>query len=140
MPAPSRGPILVAEDNAISREILLHQLGLLDCEAVACADGIRAAEAWRQGAFAMLLTDLQMPGLDGYALAAVIRAEERCGRMPIVALTADSCAADARRCFDAGMDECLTKPASLSALRGIVERWLERVPPAPAPQAAQGRT
>jgi CheY-like chemotaxis protein len=122
--------VLVAEDNAISRELLLYQLQLLDCQAVACEDGQRAVEAWRRGGFALLLTDLQMPGLDGFALAAVIRAEERSGHMPIVALTAGGPDIDAARCLAAGMDGCLTKPVSLAALRRTIARWLP--PPAAA--------
>jgi CheY-like chemotaxis protein len=120
----SHRAVLVAEDNAISRDVLTQQLALLDCQVVVCEDGGRAAEAWRGGGFDLLLTDLQMPGLDGFALAALIRAEEGEGRMPIVALTAGSSMAEVERCHAAGIDECLAKPASLSALRGALQRWL----------------
>jgi CheY-like chemotaxis protein len=123
-PCPRGRAVLVAEDNAVSRDILEHQLGMLDCEVVVCEDGSRAAEAWRRGGFALLLTDLHMPGLDGFALAAAIRAEEGPARMPILALTANSSADEAERCQSAGIDECLTKPASLAALRGALQRWL----------------
>jgi two-component system sensor histidine kinase/response regulator len=124
MEAPTRRAVLVAEDNAISREILLHQLEMLGCEAVGAEDGATAVRAWRGGEFALLLTDLQMPGLDGYELAALIRSEESAQRMPIVALTANVADAEANRCVTVGMNDYLTKPASLATLRRVVDRWI----------------
>jgi two-component system sensor histidine kinase/response regulator len=70
----------VAEDNAVSRELLMFQLGLPGFEAESFDIG--AAAAWRSGRYSMLLTDLRMPGLDGYELASLIRSDER---MPVVA-------------------------------------------------------
>ena len=120
--------VLVAEDNAISRDILMHQLRMLGCDAVAAADGAEAARAWRAGRFALLLTDLQMPELDGYALSTLIRSEESSGRLPIVALTANHDADEAARCTACGMDACLAKPTHLAALRGVIERWVGPMP------------
>ena len=110
----ARCTVLVAEDNAISRDILMHQLRLIGCDAVAAADGAEAADAWRAGNFALLLTDLQMPELDGYALSTLIRSEETNGRLPIVALTANRDADEAARCTACGMDACLAKPDDTS--------------------------
>ncbi|MGZ5266289.1 MAG: response regulator [Caldimonas sp.] len=124
MDAPTRRTVLVAEDNAISRDMLMFQLEVLGFEAVAAVDGTAAARAWRKGEFALLLTDLQMPGLDGYELATLIRSEESGERMPIVALTANAANEEADRCAAAGMNGCLAKPASLATLRGVVERWI----------------
>ncbi|MEO7057293.1 MAG: response regulator [Caldimonas sp.] len=132
--------ILVAEDNAVSRELLVFQLGLLGCEATAFDNGAAAAAAWRSGHYAMLLTDLQMPGLDGYGLASLIRDEEGDERMPIVALTAGSGEADtecdAARRAACGMDACMTKPPSLAALRAAVERWVGTATRATQPASA----
>lgn len=124
MQATIRRTVLVAEDNAISREMLLFQLEVLGFEAVAAEDGDAAARAWRDGEFVLLLTDLQMPGLDGYQLAALIRSEESAERMPIVALTANAANDEADRCVAVGMNDYLTKPASMATLRRIVERWV----------------
>lgn len=124
MEAATRHAVLVAEDNAISRDMLLFQLELLGFEAVAAEDGAAAARAWREGDFALLLTDLQMPGLDGYELATLIRSEESAQRMPIVALTANAANEEADRCVAVGMNGCLTKPASLATLRSVVDRWI----------------
>lgn len=126
MTLPSPAPaVLVAEDNAISREVIAHQLRLLGCEPHCAENGAEAATAWRGGHnFALLLTDLQMPGLDGFELATLVRREEGEPRLPIVALTANAVSEEAQRCRSVGMDDYLSKPLTLVALRGVLERWL----------------
>ncbi len=131
-------PILVAEDNFISRELLVQQLHLLGRTSVACEDGLEALAAWRTGRYAMLLTDLQMPGLDGFGLAAAIRRETTGAPMPIVALTASEGEGDAGRYAAAGIDDSLSKPASLDTLRRAIIRWATA--PTPSPQAAHAPT
>jgi HPt (histidine-containing phosphotransfer) domain-containing protein len=74
----------------------------------------------------MLLTDLHMPGMDGYQLARAIRASE-CGtgrRIPIVALTANTLKGEADRCRAAGMDDYLGKPLQLADLQAMLEARL----------------
>lgn len=128
MDATVRRPaVLVAEDNPFSLDVLLLQLEALGCDAVGAEDGDAAERAWRDRAFALLLTDLQMPGLDGYALAERIRsgeADDRRARLPIVALSASVGADEAERCRAAGMDGHVVKPASTEALRDVVARWV----------------
>jgi CheY-like chemotaxis protein len=120
--APRR-PILVAEDNAISRELLMHQLRMLGRDAVAVADGEAAIRAWREGDFALLVTDLEMPGLNGYELASLIRSGATRPDAPIVLLTAGDAAED-EPCAAAAVNDILTKPAGLAALRAVLEKWL----------------
>ena len=92
----------------------------------------RRCKAWRHGSYAMLLTDLNMPEMDGYTLAESIRAEEILGqRMPILAVTANALADEELRCRVAGMDGYLTKPLRLPQLKAVIEEWLSpRVPEA----------
>ena len=129
--------ILLAEDNAIVRDMLMHQLRLLGREAVAVEDGIAALDAWRGGAFSLLLTDVQMPRLDGYGLAVAVRGEETHGAIPIVVLTASDSAVETDRCAAAGVDDVLTKPASLATLRRVLDKWLGPTPPPTAPPSAK---
>src|SRR3546814_12194256 len=68
--------ILVAEDDAINQKVILHQLSALGYAAEFAGTGTEALRMWRAGRYALLLTDLHMPGLDGYVLASAIRAEE----------------------------------------------------------------
>lgn len=117
--------ILVAEDNPIDREVIERQLRLLGFPATIVHDGLQALERWREGKVAMLLTDLRMPEMDGYALVAAIRNEEGAAqRTPIVALTANALPEEERHCRDAGMDDYLVKPVRLKKLKAMIERWI----------------
>jgi CheY-like chemotaxis protein len=72
--------------------------------------------------------DCHMPGTDGYAATERIRRAEAGteGRLAIVALTADALAGSRERCMTSGMDDFLTKPVTLEALRQALERWAGR--------------
>ncbi|HWH84698.1 MAG TPA: ATP-binding protein [Burkholderiaceae bacterium] len=129
--------ILVAEDDRISQKVILRQLRLLGHVAEIAGDGEQALRLWRDGRFALLLTDLHMPEMDGYALSAAIRRAEHdtgSGRKPIVALTANALAGEAANVLAAGMDAYLTKPVALAQLRDTLERCLP--PAAPRPPRA----
>jgi len=132
--------ILVAEDNQANRAVILHQLAAIGWAAEIVANGRSALEHWRKGRFGLLLTDLRMPELDGYALATAIRAEEGAGRrMPIIALTANALKDEEQRCREVGMDGYMTKPARLLQLKAEIEKWLgPATPPVqqPVPQEA----
>ena len=134
--------ILVAEDNETNQKVILRQLDLLGFVADIAGNGRDALERWRSGNYALLLTDLHMPKMDGYELAAAIRAEEKGSRhLPIVALTANALAGEAERCREAGMDDYLSKPAPLEKLKAVLNKWLpiaaERIPDLTAPLAPQ---
>ncbi|MEO8523388.1 MAG: response regulator [Caldimonas sp.] len=118
--------ILVVEDNETNRKVVVEQLRLIGVAADIVNDGRAALASWRSGDFALVLTDLQMPEMDGYALATAIRAEEEPGgrRIPIVALTANSLRGDEARCLALGMDAYLTKPVRLSRLKATIEAGL----------------
>ncbi|MFK2875701.1 response regulator [Rhodanobacter hydrolyticus] len=126
--------ILVAEDDITNQKVLLRQLNLLGYSAELAKNGREALELWRRGRYAMLLTDLHMPVLDGYGLAAAIRLEEPPqSHSPIIALTANALRGEASRALAAGMDDYLTKPLQLPALRKLLEQWL------PPPVTKEGR-
>ena len=124
------GEVLVAEDNRASRSIikaLLTRFGLtvrLEGDGQACVDRILGGEVPD-----LLLLDCETPVLDGYAVSERIRQWEAANarpRLPIVAITADAFQENRERCESAGMDEVLTKPILLSALREVLERWLPK--------------
>jgi signal transduction histidine kinase/DNA-binding response OmpR family regulator len=124
--------ILIAEDDEVNKKVILRQVGLLGYAAEIADNGADALTLWRAGHYAMLLTDLHMPEMDGYALAEAIRQEEirqgtaREARLPILALTANALRGEAVRTQAIGMDEYLTKPLRLEALKAAIERWLPR--------------
>jgi PAS domain S-box-containing protein len=117
--------ILVAEDNEINQQVLTRQLALLGYRAEMVGNGVEALARWRRGGHAMLLTDLNMPTMDGYTLAAAVRAEEGGGpRLPILALTANALRDEDMRCRQVGMDGYLTKPVRLAQLKAAIDAWL----------------
>jgi PAS domain S-box-containing protein len=117
--------ILVAEDNDINQRVIMRQLASLGFAADVADDGRKALGRWQSGDYALLLTDLHMPEMDGYELAAAIREIERDDRrLPIIALTANALYGEAERCLAAGMDDYLSKPARLEELRAMLEKWL----------------
>ncbi len=145
MPAARAPLILVAEDNETNRKVILLQLELIGFAAQAAHNGVEALARWRSGAFTLLLTDLQMPLMDGYTLARTIRAEEPADvRAPIIALTASVDPGQAAHCRDAGIDLCLTKPARLAQLQLAIEAHLQpaaartHAAETPLPAAAPG--
>ncbi|MBK1731758.1 PAS domain S-box protein [Thiococcus pfennigii] len=116
--------ILVAEDDAVNQQVIRQQLALLGYAAEIADDGAEALARWRTGAYALLLTDLHMPELDGYELTQTIRREETDRRRPIVALTANALRGEPYRARATGMDDYLTKPVQLPRLREVLQRWL----------------
>ncbi|CAO3443116.1 ATP-binding protein [Azospirillum largimobile] len=131
--------ILVAEDNPVNRKVLLMQLQALGYAAEMApggAEALAALDAMRQGRcrYALLLTDVQMPEIDGFELTRRIRAAEAGigepdfgSRLPIVAITANAAPADIENYRAAGMDDVLSKPLELSQLAVALARWM---PPA----------
>ncbi len=118
--------VLVAEDHPVNRQVICRQLDMIGCAHEVVDDGRQALEAWRSGRFSLLLTDCQMPEMDGYELAVAIRSEEARtgGHIPIVAISASAMAEETQRCFAAGMDACLTKPVKIEALHRELCRFL----------------
>ncbi|MEO8524350.1 MAG: PAS domain-containing protein [Caldimonas sp.] len=117
--------VLVAEDNETNRKVIVQQLQLIGFAAEVVVNGREALERWRSGDFALVLTDLHMPVMDGYALASAIRSEEEAGsRTPILALTANALRDEELRCRAAGMDAYLSKPIRLPQLKAAIEDWL----------------
>ena len=119
--------ILVAEDNKINQVVIQQQLRSLGYTADVVPDGAEALKRFESGGYSMVITDLQMPEMDGYELSAAIRdLEDRMGResVPIVALTANALKEEAARCQAAGMNDFITKPAGTPDLKAVLEKWL----------------
>lgn len=117
--------ILVAEDDAINRKVIQHQLKLLGYRCEVVRNGREALTLWRNKTYDLLLTDLHMPEMDGYELAQQIRREEQGPhRLPILTLTANAQRDEATRAMAMGVDEYLTKPLRLDALETVLARWL----------------
>jgi CheY-like chemotaxis protein len=139
--SPLAGRVLLAEDNPVNQEVATSMLENLGCRVTLAVNGVEAVAATEDVAYDVVLMDMQMPEMDGTDATRAIRDREaRTGRprVPIIALTANAFAKDAELCYEAGMDEFLTKPFTLSQLHARLVRWLSPKPeasPAPAPPA-----
>jgi PAS domain S-box-containing protein len=121
------GRILLAEDGPDNQRLISHHLRAAGAEVSVAENGavalvqLRAAE--QAGApFDLLVTDMQMPEMDGYTLARTLRLEG--SRLPIVALTAHAMAEDRARCLEAGCDDYASKPIDRALLLATCARWL----------------
>jgi CheY-like chemotaxis protein/HPt (histidine-containing phosphotransfer) domain-containing protein len=120
--------ILLVDDNLTNLKVISQQLNMLGYLAETAEDGAVALEMWHAGNYSLILTDCHMPIMDGYQLSEIIRREETLGtRIPIIATTADALKGTAQRCFDAGMNDYLTKPMKLQQLREALEKWAPKI-------------
>jgi CheY-like chemotaxis protein len=109
--------VLVAEDTRVNQEVIKGLLEHRGHRPTVVPDGEEAVAAARQGGFDLVLMDMQMPRLDGLGATRAIRALPGPeGRVPIVALTANSFAHDREACLAAGMDGFIAKPITLERL------------------------
>ncbi|MDQ9169660.1 response regulator [Oxalobacteraceae bacterium R-40] len=119
--------ILVVEDNAMNQDIIVRQLRRIGFADIAVACNGAEALAWlTKNECSILLTDCQMPVMDGYELTRRIRQTEAAcqARLHIVALSASTMEEDRTRCFEVGMDGHISKPTQINDLRVALHRWL----------------
>ncbi|MHA3737098.1 response regulator [Pseudomonas sp. Eth.TT006] len=107
--------ILIAEDNPINRAIIKEQLEALGCSVVAAADGEQALHQWLPGVFDLVLTDVNMPVMNGYELTKALRRSD--SDLPVIGVTANALRDEGERCAAAGMNAWLVKPLNLPTLR-----------------------
>ena len=122
--APKPLSVLVAEDNDVSRLLLVRLLNRGGHRVIEARTGLEAVEWCQKASFDAILMDVQMPVMDGLQATAEIRERERRTgeHTPIVALTAHAIKGDRERCLDAGMDEYLSKPVQRGDLAAVLRR------------------
>ncbi|MDP1872760.1 ATP-binding protein [Phenylobacterium sp.] len=132
--------ILAAEDNPTNQQVLAAVMGSLGLEVEIVGDGVAAVAAWADGAYDMILMDIQMPLMDGIAAAREIRAQEALTqrpRIPIVALTANALSHQVSEYLAAGMDDHVAKPIEIAKLYETICTVMGRAEEAAAQTAAQ---
>ncbi|MGU3522780.1 ATP-binding protein [Enterobacteriaceae bacterium C23F] len=107
--------VLVAEDNPVNARLFEEQLQLLGCHATLVPEGEEALIQLQNERFDILLTDLSMPGMDGYTLAKRVKAQWP--DLPVMAVTANATEQEYQACEAAGMSRVLTKPLLLAELK-----------------------
>ena len=118
--------LLVADDNKVNRLLLCRSLELMGHEVTSAADGRAALDKLRQERFDLLLLDLEMPELDGFALLEQRRAEPALRDVPVIVTSSLEGVAQVARCIELGADDYLHKPVNPMLLKARVESSLER--------------
>ena len=139
--------VLVAEDNAVNRKVVLAMLAKFQVNADFAENGQAALDLLAKQAYHLVLMDCHMPVMDGYEATRIHRSREsgleNVRRMPIVALTADTAVLTQQVCLTAGMDDFLSKPIDYQALSDMLSKWLNsdqqhcKISPQPTEPALQ---
>jgi CheY-like chemotaxis protein len=124
--------VLLAEDTPVNQLVASRMLTKLGHRVEIAGNGAEAVAAVARGGFDVVLMDCLMPDVDGYEATTRIRAAERVGRLPIVALTANAMVEDREHCLAAGMDDFLSKPVKLAELARVLARVTRTAEPADA--------
>ena len=119
--------ILLAEDNMVNQDVAVGSLEYFGCHVTVANNGKEAVDFFNEKQFDLILMDFSMPIMDGMAACKAIRQYElqhKLLEIPIIALTAHAVIGVRQQCMDAGMNDYLSKPFSLSQLLAILNKWL----------------
>ncbi len=111
--------ILLAEDNIINQKLAIGVLSRFGHQVTVASNGEEAIKALETDSFDLVMMDVQMPVMDGFAATQAIREREvKTGaHIPIIAMTAHAMKGDREKCIECGMDEYVAKPIRITALR-----------------------
>jgi len=118
--------VLLVEDNELNQQLVVAYLESEKFEVLVAEEGATALRLVEAQQFDLILTDIQMPGMDGLELTRELRKRERTRDVPVVALTAQAMAGDREECLRAGANEYLTKPLDLKQLVAVANRFFGR--------------
>jgi PAS domain S-box-containing protein len=118
--------ILLAEDNLINQKVAIRTLNSAGYEVDAVMNGEQAVRAFSQYDYDLILMDVQMPEVDGFAATKMIRAmKEPKNKVPIIAITAHALIGDREKCIESGMDEYVPKPMVARHIIKLIDHFLK---------------
>ncbi|MBF0147579.1 MAG: PAS domain S-box protein [Magnetococcales bacterium] len=132
--------VLLVEDNRINQQVATELLESNGLFVTLASNGLEALDWLDRKSFDLVLMDVQMPKMDGYAVAREMRRDPRWHNLPILAMTAHVMAGDREKCLAAGMDDHIAKPIDPDLLFEALVSWIaagrrEGRPGCPAPDA-----
>ncbi|MBD2783539.1 two-component system sensor histidine kinase RcsC [Xenorhabdus sp. DI] len=113
--------VLVVDDHPINQNLLADQLNSIGFNTSVANDGIDAIEYLKNNPTDIILTDVNMPNMDGYELTQYLR--DKGYTKPIIGITANALAEEKQRCANVGMNDCLSKPVSLAVLKETLIKY-----------------
>ena len=128
--------VLIVEDHPMIAELVETRLRIEGMRPTKCLGGREAIQVLAHADFDLVILDIMMPEVDGYEATTRIRAAERTGRLPIVALTASATLEDRERCLAAGMDDFVSKPVKVAELARALARATRTADPVDEPLAS----
>jgi len=118
--------ILLVEDNEMNRDMLSRRLERRGYEVLLALDGAAGVAVARELRPDLVLMDIGLPVMDGYAATRALKADPATSAIPVIALTASAMVGDREKCFEAGCDDYDTKPVELPRLLAKIEASLSR--------------
>jgi signal transduction histidine kinase/DNA-binding response OmpR family regulator len=118
--------ILIAEDNIINQKLIVNVFKLLGYKTDIAANGLEALEALKRKNYDLIFMDIQMPHMNGYEATRIIVEHSKVDRPLIIAMTANAMTGDREKCFEAGMDDYITKPMKIEVLVKVIKLWGEK--------------
>ncbi|PYX78738.1 MAG: response regulator [Acidobacteria bacterium] len=117
--------VLVAEDNLPNRELIREILESCGHQVIEAEDGQQALERLKESTPDLILLDIQMPVLDGYAVVRQVRQTPHLANLTVLALTAYAMQGDREKVLQSGFDGYLTKPIDVAVLTDVLQRFLD---------------
>jgi len=121
------GRVLLAEDNLVNQKVACGMLRKLGLSVEVADNGAAALDRIAAAPYDLVLMDVQMPVMDGFAATRALRERERQAggpRLPVIAMTANAMSGDRDLCLEAGMDDYLSKPVRLAELHRVLDQWV----------------
>ena len=120
--------ILIVEDNDLNQKLIVKQLANIGYQCDVADDGKEGEKKWLNGNYKLILTDCHMPNIDGYEMTKLIRKHEKLqgkNNIPIIAITGAAMAGDSDYCYEAGMNDFVSKPVQQSDLKKVLDKWYQ---------------
>ena len=118
----------MVEDNRVNLKVASTILEKYGCHVTPAGNGIEAVNLVKQTQFDLIFMDCQMPEMDGYEASRAIRLLEQHNHVhsiPIIAFTANAMKGDDMKCFEAGMNDYVSKPVQREKIESILCKWLQ---------------